>query len=85
MWRTYGGAQHRLAVPISTMEFSHPLSQLHCIKSFMHLSSSLYWWLAGYLPPLLPTPTNADVAAWLLQMFKVSLFIIYAATVLDFG
>ena len=28
---------------------------------------------------------SADAAAWLLQMFKVSLFIIYAATVLDFG
>ena len=50
----------------------HILFQLHCIKSFMHLSFSLYLAL------------RAACCCYLLQMFKVSLFIIYTATVLDF-
>ena len=61
------------AVPISTMEFSHPLSAaLHQIFYASQLQVST--WRFG-----LPA-----AGCYLLQMFKVSLFIIYTATVLDF-
>ena len=52
----------------------HILFQLHCIKSFMHLSFKSLLGASGCLLS----------CCYLLQMFKVSLFIIYTATVLDF-
>ena len=61
------------AVPISTMEFSHPLSAaLHQI------------FYASQLQSLLGASGCLLSCCYLLQMFKVSLFIIYTATVLDF-
>ena len=60
------------AVPISTMEFSHPLSAaLHQIFYASQLQSLL-------------GASGCLAGCYLLQMFKVSLFIIYTATVLDF-
>ena len=71
-WRR-GAAAASPAVPISTMEFSHPLSAaLHQI------------FYASQLQSLLGASGCLLSCCYLLQMFKVSLFIIYTATVLDF-
>ena len=68
------GQQHQLFLSCTA-------SNLLCISASVFTGG----WVPAAAAAAAASAASADAAAWLLQMFKVSLFIIYAATVLDFG